>query len=839
MAASDVSGARVSVDGKFFRLGAAKFYLKGVTYGPFAPNAQKEPFGRPEQAERDFKLIRELGANTVRVYHVPPRWLLDLAARHELKVLIGIAWPWRLCFLDSEPSRQQAREAVRRAVEDCRAHPAVLAYCVANEIPAEIVRWSGVHEVEAFLDELVKVAKSVDPDGLCTFANFPPTEFLRPQNIDFVCFNVYLHERKAYESYLARLQMLANAKPLVLTEFGMDSLREGEARKCDFLAWQIELAFRGGLAGTVVFSFSDDWAVDGVPVKDWAFGLTTPDRDPKDSFRTVQASYASAPYFPLPRWPKVSVVVACYNGERTLNACLASLGRLNYPDYEVILVDDGSTDDTRNIAGQFQNVRLIRQEHLGLSVARNAGIAAATGEIVAFTDADCRADADWLYYLVGDLLKSDFAGIGGHNFLPPEDSLVATAVMVSPGGPSHVMLSDREAEHIPGCNMAFYRWALEEIGGFDRLFQTAGDDVDICWRLQHRGHQIGFSPGGFVWHYRRSTVRSYLRQQSGYGEAEALLSHKHPEYFNSIGRGIWRGRIYGASQHGVVLERSIIYHGLFGSSLFQKLYAPAPSLGPMLFTSLEYHVLVTIPLLVLSMAFRWLLPVAVTSLGISLAVCCIAAAQAPLPEAKRRFWSRPLVALLFLLQPIERGLARYRTRLYVQTRARPRQVSVPAGRAPSGVLSYWSAGAVDRYALLSAIQAKLEEEGWQVRSDSGWVDYDLEIMGSRWSRLRLTTVAEDLEQSRRGLRCRLEPSWSLLAKVLFWFVLGLELILIGLLADVQPWIWAWLLTMPLINWFLDHERLSLQASIAAVVDEVSTRLNLVKLPTDKSASRSS
>src|SRR5437667_1466429 len=176
--------------------------------------------------------------------------------------------------------------------------------------------------------------------------------------------------------------------------------------------------------------------------------------------------------------------------------------------------------------------------------------------------------------------------MGGHNFLPPDDSCVAAAVMVSPGGPAHVMLTDREAEHVPGCNMAFYRSALLQIGGFDPVFHKAGDDVDVCWRLQKLGHRLGFSPAGFVWHYRRSTVRAYLRQQAGYGEAEALLARKHPEYFNVLGGSIWHGRIYTAAKFGVLTQRAVIYHGLFGSGFFQKLYAPEPSLAPMLATSL-------------------------------------------------------------------------------------------------------------------------------------------------------------------------------------------------------------------------------------------------------------
>src|SRR5262249_56509701 len=115
----------------------------------------------------------------------------------------------------------------------------------------------------------------------------------------------------------------------------IDSLREGEPRKCQMLAWQIESAFRAGLAGAVVFSFTDDWWKGGRPVEDWSLGLTTRQRQPRDSFRAVQQLFHDAPYFPLPRTPKVSVVVAALNAERTLKPCLDSLERLNYPDYEI------------------------------------------------------------------------------------------------------------------------------------------------------------------------------------------------------------------------------------------------------------------------------------------------------------------------------------------------------------------------------------------------------------------------------------------------------------------------------------------------------------------------
>ena len=120
MSVVSTSASRVNVDGKFFRLGGKKFYPKGLTYGPFAPNDQKEMYPAREQTALDFLQIRELGANLLRVYYVPPRWFLDLAAEYELKVLVDIPWPKHLCFLESAKSRKEARDAVRKAAGTCR-----------------------------------------------------------------------------------------------------------------------------------------------------------------------------------------------------------------------------------------------------------------------------------------------------------------------------------------------------------------------------------------------------------------------------------------------------------------------------------------------------------------------------------------------------------------------------------------------------------------------------------------------------------------------------------------------------------------------------------------------
>jgi GT2 family glycosyltransferase len=835
MAAAVYSRPRVSVDGKFFRLGGKKFYVKGVTYGPLAPNAAGQPFASPEQTAADFAQIRELGANVVRVYHPPPTWFLDLASQHELFLLVDIPWNKHLCFLDSIEQRRQACEAVRRAVYACGRHPAVFAFSVVNEIPPDVVRWSGTRAVADFIDELILEAKRIDSEALCTFTSFPSTEFLRPQNVDFVCFNVYLHDRQPFQNYIARLQMWADSKPLLLGEFGIDSLREGEARKCGILEWQIEETFRAGLAGTIVFSLTDDWWHGAERVEDWEMGLTARNREPKASFGVVKKAFESAPYFPLPQCPKVSVVVAAYNAERTLKICLDSLQRLNYANYEVIVVDDGSTDTTAQIAREYPTFRYFRhQTNLGLSLARDTGISAAEGDIIAFTDADCRADEDWLYYMVGALCENEFAGMGGPNLLPPDDSLVAAAVMVSPGGPAHVMLTDRQAEHIPGCNMAFWRDALLEIGGFDPVFRRAGDDVDLCWRLQQAGYKIGFCPSAFVWHYRRSTVQAYLKQQHGYGEAEAMLVRKHPEYFNYLGGSLWRGRIYTASKFGVLVRPPIIYRGLFASAGYQFLYNSDPAISLMLFTTLEYHVLVTVPLWVLAVMFPALLPLAMASVLTSAGVCVAAGAQASLPRRKIRWWSRPLVALLFFLQPIVRGWARYQGRLSVRPTPLVAQQTIDSlalrhSRIQLREVSYWADPAIDRLSFVTAMLRKLESQAWPHKADSGWSDYDIEVYGSRWSNLQLTTVIEAHPVRRQLVRCRLRPKWSLHAKALFWALCGFELLVLGFLGAWFRWLWFLLLTLPALAWLLQREQRSLQSMMVVLLDELARDWKLAKV----------
>src|SRR5580704_7589861 len=329
----------VRVDGKFFAAGKTKHFIKGVTYGPFAPDGDGAQFPERNVVDRDFAMMTTAGINTVRVFTIPPVWLLDAAAKHGLRVLVGLPWSQHVAFLDSAEVQAGIRNAIIGGVRACARHPAVFAYLVGNEIPPDIIRWHGPKRVERFVKSLVALAKREHPGALVSYANFPSTEYLNVADVcDFLCFNVYLHDEGAFRRYVARLHNLTVTKPLVLTEFGADSLRSSTEEQRDILSWHVRAAFSAGVAGTFVFAWTDEWFTGGHAIEDWAFGLVDRERQPKPAYEAVAACYRGQLPPRLQRYPRVSVVICAYNSERTIDKCLASLERLNYPDYEVVVV---------------------------------------------------------------------------------------------------------------------------------------------------------------------------------------------------------------------------------------------------------------------------------------------------------------------------------------------------------------------------------------------------------------------------------------------------------------------------------------------------------------------
>jgi GT2 family glycosyltransferase len=753
---------RPTVGGRYLYVGDRKLYVRGVTYGPFAPDELTGEVYDPGLVESDFAAMREGGINAVRVYTVPPGWLLDAAQRHGLFVMVGLPWEQHVAFLDDRGRARSIERRVRKGVRACAGHPAVLCYAIGNEIPASIVRWHGRGRVTRHLERLYRAAKEEDPGALVTYVNFPTTEYLDLPFLDFVCFNVYLEDRERLSAYLTRLQNLAGDLPVVMAEIGLDSRGHGEESQAEVLDWQVRTAFAAGSAGAFVFAWTDEWHRGGYDIEDWAFGLTTRERRPKPALASVCEAFAEAPLPPPVPGPAASVVVCSYNDEPTLRDCLEGLAEQSYPDYEVIVVNDGSTDATGDIAREF-DVRLIETENHGLSRARNTGLAAATGDIVAFVDGDARPDPEWLSFLAASFAGSDSAAVGGPNLPWPNAGRVAEAVATAPGGPTHVLISDDEAEHIPGCNMAFRREVLEAIGGFDPQFHAAGDDVDVCWRAREQGFRIGFTPAAVVWHHRRDTIRAYLAQQRGYGEAEGLLERKWPQNYSPAGHPVWAGRLYGngsAQYHGQ--RRWRVYYGTWGTNLFQSIYQPADRFLSALPLMPEYYLLLA-ALLGLSLGgllWRPLLvavPLLALAVGALLVDAALGARRASAvrraPSSSARLRMSALVAVLYILQPLARLYGRLRMGLSPFRRRGPAGIVAPVPRT----LTTWSEDWSAPEERLAEVEEHLRRGGAVARRGGEYARWDLEVLSGPLGAARVRMAVEEHGAGRQLMRFRSWP----------------------------------------------------------------------------------
>ena len=823
----------VRVRAKFFFEGDKKFFIKGVTYGPFAPDENGEYFGSPEGAARDLDLMVEAGVNLVRIYYVPPRWFLDLCEKRHIRALISIPWAEHLEFLKDAKIRNEAKKAVREGVSKNAGHPAVFGYLVGNEIPSTMVRWLGARQVTEFVEQLIAIGRAADPRALFSYASYPPTEYLLPQNSDFVTFNVYLHRQDDFERYLARLQNLAEDKPLILGEFWMDTIRHAESEQAEMLRWHIESVVRGGLAGTIVYAWTDEWFRGGQEILDWSFGLVRRDRSPKPAWETVKSLFygegSMTSRVKLRDYPKASVVVCSYNGAKTLDRCLTSLKEINYPSYEVILVDDGSTDNTQEIAASHNWVKNVRQENKGLSFARNVGAHASCGDVIVYTDSDCMADPDWLYYLMGTLLSGDYAGVGGPNISPPAENWVQACVSAAPGGPNHVLLTDVVAEHIPGCNMAFHRWAFDQVGGFDPEYRKAGDDVDFCWRLQQSGGVIAFSPAAIVWHYRRFTLQSFRKQQEGYGEAESMLRFQHLVFFGPTGTAKWKGQIYGAPRFTWLVNKPIIYHGVFGEGLFQSIYPTPQSEIAAYLSSIEWLAL-TLFILGISVPLPFLRIVPYIMFGGTLLVALSYMIHARLEAKHDTIPARLLVAFLALAQPLVRGWARYFTWLRFKRTPPAVIASVEKDFKPARGsitnLRFWSEDGHGRERLLQESIQALESEGWNYSLDTGWKNWDVQIYGSFWWGIQMRSVTE----YHGGPKCltRVHLRTRMVATTFL-----LSFILLGILSYQQFFIpeaslWPWI-PYVLFELFLFLRARRLKRRVAELVGAAAARCGFTRI----------
>jgi hypothetical protein len=311
--------------------------------------------------------------------------------------------------------------------------------------------------------------------------------------------------------------------------------------------------------------------------------------------------------------------------------------------------------------------------------------------------------------------------------------------------------------------MAFRKERLEEIGGFDVRFHTAGDDVDVCWRLREREDTLGFHAGALVWHQRRGSVRAYWRQQRGYGYADALLERKWPEKYNVAGHVGWRGRVYGDLR--ARFGRRRVNYGVWGTEMFQALYEPGGGVLSSLPLMPEWYLVVGLLTVVATGGALWTPALAAAPLaGLALA---ISVAQALTSASRARFTGRErspvrrmamcaLTTLLHLLHPAARLTGRLRGGLSPWRRRVGGRFQVPRRRAWSLWSDEWDAPEE----RLRHLESRLRARGVAQRRGDRFGRWDLEVRGGLIGGARALMAVEEHGHGHQLVRLRVWPRCS-------------------------------------------------------------------------------
>ncbi|MDP7638259.1 MAG: glycosyltransferase [Candidatus Hydrogenedentes bacterium] len=221
----------------------------------------------------------------------------------------------------------------------------------------------------------------------------------------------------------------------------------------------------------------------------------------------------------------VSIIIPAYNAEQTLGKCLDGCLAQSYPDTEVIVVDDGSTDGTKRVARAY-GASYIRQENGGPAKARNTGARVGEGKVLAFTDSDCVPEPDWIERLLEGLDEGVVAVGGAYGIANPENTLaqlVHEEIAVR-----HSRFSG-EVDFLGSFNAAYKKAAFDAVGGFDEAFRIASaEDNDLAYRLADGGGVLRFTRAAVVRHYHPARLWPYLKTQMWHGFWRMRLYAKHP-----------------------------------------------------------------------------------------------------------------------------------------------------------------------------------------------------------------------------------------------------------------------------------------------------------------------
>ena len=229
--------------------------------------------------------------------------------------------------------------------------------------------------------------------------------------------------------------------------------------------------------------------------------------------------------------PRFSVVVPAYQAEQTIGRCLEALAHqtVSRGCYEILVVDDGSTDGTAARVQAHSNVRLLTQNHKGPAAARNAGVEHSQGEIVLFTDADCEPLPDWIERM-GAAFVDGVVGAKGA-YLTRQGELVARFVQIEYEDKYERMAGEPTIDFVDTYAAAYRRDILIAEGGFETAFPVASvEDQEFSFRLARRGYRMVFVPEARVYHWGHARdAWSYARKKFRIGYWKVMVHRRHPD----------------------------------------------------------------------------------------------------------------------------------------------------------------------------------------------------------------------------------------------------------------------------------------------------------------------
>jgi glycosyltransferase involved in cell wall biosynthesis len=226
--------------------------------------------------------------------------------------------------------------------------------------------------------------------------------------------------------------------------------------------------------------------------------------------------------------PKVSVIIPVYNARQTLGNCLTSIFNSSYSNFEVIIVDDGSTDGCTDICGKFPCKVIIIGQKSGPGKARNIGAANSNGSILLFVDSDCVVGNDWMKKMIESLSDDSIAAVGGgYSFVAGAGkTIIERFAFLELEFRRKTM--PRFVESLTSCNLACRKDAFLDAGGFPtHLRYPASEDLEFSYDLSKK-YKLLWDKNNGVGHYFRNTIRGYLKQQFNFARPLVNLYLRKP-----------------------------------------------------------------------------------------------------------------------------------------------------------------------------------------------------------------------------------------------------------------------------------------------------------------------